>query len=1064
MQFSFAQDKTVTGTVSDALGVLPGVNVLVKGTTRRVTTDFDGKYSIKAKEGEVLVFSFVEMKSTEKTIGAGNNVSVSMQANNILNEVIVGALGIKRTKDATTTLNQVIKTKELTQASNPNVIASLTGKVSGLQINTTSNGVNGRSRIVLRGSRSIGGNNEALVVIDGAISTANALTQLPPEVVESANVIKGAQGSALYGEQGANGVIIVTTKRGSKGAKMTVDLSTSMDFETVAYLPTRQTLYGQGWADDPNFSFGGADPRNLKTFVPWENGAWGPAFTNPLFAGTTVPVGLPQADGKFLFTKWESLGSDNIKSFFNVGNIIQNSVTVNVGGEDSYVLFNAKRETREFIIEGDKLQRTSLLLKAGKRFNKFNIDASLTYSDQSTSQNNSNGLLDDLLQAATNIDVSRFKDARHENNWTVYAFNPYRLLEQNRANSKTNLFNGVIATGYEFNKHISVNYTLNSQVNNVVSDSHNDGINVGSTFYDFTPYGYTYAGAATETYQLLGGQDLASSFFETKSTRQNFYSDLVLNFNYDLTKDLNLKFNLGNNIQDNYFSVSRQGGNNLDVPGFYNIANVLNPDKPTSANLRDFNRTVRLRRVAGFYNIDLGYKDFLFANTTGRLEQTSNIQGKSFFYPSVGLSFLPTKAIESLKDNKILSYAKISGNYTVNGNTTSVPAYDTNAVSTGSAGFPFGDLAGFQITSNPTVTDIRPEIVTTKELNASLQFFDGRFGLDASVYQADTRDLISRVTTSTASGLVNNNKNVGALTNRGFEIDVNVTPLKTKDFMWNLRASYSTFKTTIESLTDDVKSVSLQQNNFIGVFAEVGEEFPLLKGTAYQRSPAGDVIVDANGFPLRTSAFQTLGRTTPDYILNFTNTFNYKGFSLTAVADYRTGHVFFSEQHSRLGTFGYLEESASQSRETGYVVPNSVVQTTPGVYVANTNPVGNGGYSATLNYFSGRYDRTGEAQVLDATTFRIREIALSYSLPSKLVKSAGLQAVRLGVNARNPFIFFGNPFTGKKSNNLGYADPEASNTVNITSPSSIATNAIGFAGLAQYPASKTYGFSLNVTF
>ena len=451
MQFSFAQDKTVTGKVEDSSGSLPGVNVLVKGTNRRVTTDFDGKYSIKAKEGEVLVFSFVEMTDQSKTVGASNVVNVTMKSANLLNEVVVGALGIKKRVDATTTNNQVVRAKELTQASNPNIIQSLVGKVSGLQINTINSGVNSTARIVLRGSRSISGNNQALIVIDGAISSAELLQQLPPDIVESANVIKGAQGAALYGDQGVNGVIIVTTKKGTKGSKMTVDFNNSVDFETVAYLPQRQTLYGQGWTD-PSFSFAAGDPRNGNgRFVPWENGAWGPAFNNPLFANTTVPVGLPQADGTFKFTKWESRGSDNIKSFFSTGNILQNSATVNIGGEDSYLLFNVKRETRDFMIKGDELQRTSFLLKAGKKFGKFNIDGNINYIVQRTSQStafdlpaNNNSMLDELLQAATNIPVEQFENAGTAHHWTVYALNPWEVNRKTRSERKSYNFNGVV--------------------------------------------------------------------------------------------------------------------------------------------------------------------------------------------------------------------------------------------------------------------------------------------------------------------------------------------------------------------------------------------------------------------------------------------------------------------------------------------------------------------------------------------------------------------------------------------------------------------------------------------
>ncbi len=1049
IQFSFAQEKTVSGVVSDATGPVPGANVVVKGTKRGTQTDVDGKYSIKAKQGETLVFSYIGSADMERPVGASNTVSLTLKAKaTVLDDILItGALGIKRQPNATTTINKVVGTKELTQASNPNVIQSLSGKVSGLQINNTGNGVNSTSRIVLRGSRSISGNNQALVVIDGAISSAGVLQQLPPEVIENVNIIKGASGAALYGEQGANGVLIVTTKRGSKTSKMTVDLNSSVDFETISFLPKRQTNYGQGWADDQNFSFGAGDPRNGQNFVTFENGAWGPAFNNPNFAGTQVPVGLPQADGTFFMTDWKSLGYNNIKPFFQTGTTYQNSVTVNVGGEDSYALLNIKKENRDFIVNGDKLNRTSFLFKAGKRFGKFSIDGNANYINQYATQTDG-GLFDDLLQSATNIPVERFANSGHINNWTVYAFNPYRLREQVRFNDRTNILNGVLTLGFKFNKHISTDYTANIQTRHTDSDQHDDGVNFANSVIDLSPY--SYAGGSVDTYANYGGQAQASSFYSSQNIGRNYYGDLKVNFDYDLTKDINFKLNVGNNIQDSYNRTIQNGGTNLDVPGFYNINNVLNPDKPATL----VNRILTQRRVAAFANLDLSYKNYLFLNATARDEVTSVIKDKSFFYSSVGMSFVPTKAFDGLKDGKVLNFMKLSASIVRNGNTTPVGIFSTNNTARIASGFPFGNLAGFQYNRNPTDPAVRPEFVTTKEANLSLGFFNDRITIDGSIYIADTKDLITSKTASTASGIQTINGNIGSLQNKGFEIDLGLTPIKTKDFTWNMRGSYSTSKAIVTSLSPGNNSVNLQSNTFIGIFAEVGEEFPLIKGTAYIRSPDGQVVVDANGNPLRTSSFEKLGRSTPKYILNFSNSFSYKGLTLTAVMDYRTGHQIYSEQVSRLSTFGYLEESADFDRSQGYVFPNSVQQTSPGVYTTNTTVVNNnlvpanGNYSAVLNYFSGRNDRTGEALILNATAFKVRELALSYSIPAKMLKDTGVDAFKFGINARNPFVVLA-------KSNKGYVDPESSNTTG---------NGQGIAQLGQYPTTRTFGFSINVTF
>jgi TonB-linked SusC/RagA family outer membrane protein len=1037
MQFSFAQEKTVTGVVSDALGPLGGANVVVQGTTNGATTDFDGNYSIKAKQGDVLVFSYTGMKQSTATVGAANKINITMQEDVLTGTevVVVGALGIKRKVDEITSSYQVVQSKELTQAVNPSVIQSLTGKVSGLQINTTSNGVNPDTRIVLRGNRSITGNNQALVVIDNAVSTANILGQLPPDVIESVNVIKGSQGAALYGEQGVNGVIIVTTKKGNKDGKMSVSINSSIDFSNVAFIPEHQDLYGQGWNTDPGFDDG---TGNLAGFVPWENGAWGPAYNDPNMPAI-VPVGLPQANGDFLYTTWTPK-KDNIKDFFQTGTLFQNGISLNVGGADSYAMLSVNRQTTDFVVAGDELVRNSFLFKGFKKLGKFSLEGNVNYITQSTSQTDSN-LYFELNQTATSIPVSRFAGGQNEHHWTVYYHSPYWKQQNIRFDNRSNIVNGIAALNYEFNKNISASYTGNIQVRNTDAQSHNNGFTNVDYEYNFTAP-YTYYGASFETYSLLGGSPETSSFYANQSSNRNFYGDLLVNFDYKLTDDISAKFNIGNNIQDNMFRITTQGGTNLDVAGFYHISNVLNPDAPSTLD----NRYVRSRKVAGFANADFGYKDYLFLNATARLEKSSTIID-SYFYPSVGVSFIPTKAFDIR--GKVLNYAKVSANYVSVGNASAVGAYAVNDLASIPAGFPFGGLSGLSYNLNSTDPNIRPEFVNTTELSVNLGLFNDRVTIDGSIYTQDTKDLITRKTASSGSGNATVLGNVGDLENKGFEIDLGITPVKNDNFTWNMRASYSAYKTKVISLAEGINSVNLQSNTFVGVFAEVGEQFPLIKGTAYVRDANGNVIIDANGLPQRTTTFEKLGTSNPDYILGFTNSFEYKGLRFVTVMDYRTGHSTYSEVLRNLAWAGHSVESVRNDRDTGYIFPTQV-ETAPGsgVYTDNTTPVNGGGYAGTLNYFSGNFDRTGEALVIDATAFRVREMSLSYSLPSKMISNIGLESFRFGINARNPF-------TVLASENKGYTDPEASNTTG---------NAQGIANVGQYPTTRSYGFSINLTF
>jgi TonB-linked SusC/RagA family outer membrane protein len=1052
MQFSFAQEKTVTGVVSDSSGPLPGANVVVQGSKTGTQTDVDGKYSIKAKAGDVLVFSFVGMTETTAKVGTSNTVNVKMQDGVNLEEVIVGAMGIKRTKDATVSAQKQIGAAELTQANNPNAVSALAGKVSGLTISSIANGVSPTLKIVLRGSRSITGNNEALVVIDNVISTATILQLLPPDAIENVNVIKGAQGAALYGAQGVNGVIIVTTKKSSKIEKLTVGVNSSVDYESVNFVANRQQEYGQGWTNDPGFDFpnlanGNPDPRNGSGFVPLENGSWGPAFNDPSFIGLQVPVGLPQADGTLIMTDWKPI-KDNIKDFYQTGATTQNGFDVNVGGLDSYITLGVNKRSSGYVVDGDQLARTSFNLRAGKSLGKFKIDGTVNYATQTTSQTDSN-LLDDLLQVAINIPISRFANSGNEGHWTVYAQNPYWMTKANRNDSRTDFFNGSVSLGYEINKNISANYIANVQLTSSNSQSHSDGWFNEGHVVDFG--GYSYYGQSIWTLADLGQLNAASSFSANQSSSSNIYSDLIFNFNYDLNQDLNLKFNVGNNIQDRTYRITSQGGDNLDVPGFYHITNVLNPSNPSSLD----NRLVQTRRVAGFLNVDLDYKNYLFLNATSRIEQFSAVKS-AYSYPSVGVSFIPTKAIDGVKSD-VLNYLKVNASYTRVGNTTAVGAYQTNDLAVLPSGFPFGSLGSLAYNSAPTDPNIRPEFVTTAEFGAQVGLFNDKINLEVSYYVAKTSDMITRATSSSGSGNSSLLTNIGDLENKGFEIDLGFSPIKTKDFKWDIKTNYSTAKTKIIALAAGATSVNLLSNSEVGIFAEVGEEFPLIKGTAFVRDPNGSIVVNANGTPQKTSTFEKLGKGTPDYILGFTNSFDYKGIKLTVVGDYRTGASAYSEAKRLLLFTGGDLETAGFDRTLGYVVPNSVQASGTG-FVANTTPALGPNYASTLNYFTTTHRTTGEANMVDAAALKIREIALSYSLPKTITDKLGLQSFRLGINARNPFVFLADGSFLKARNggaNNGYFDPEASFS---------GGNAQGYANVGQYPTTRTFGASINLTF
>ncbi|MEZ4852727.1 SusC/RagA family TonB-linked outer membrane protein [Flavobacterium sp.] len=1030
VQFSFAQQKTVTGTVSDELGPVVGANVVIKGTTTGTTTDFNGNYSIQAKQGDVLEISFVGMTNQEVTVGAANQYNVTLTEGVLLDDlVITTALGIKRKEDEIVGSYDVVKTEELTQAAAPNAVQALTGKVSGLQISTTSNSVNSSPRIVINGPKSLTGNQEALIVIDNVVSSATVFQSLPPEVIESVNVIKGQQGAVLYGQDGANGVIVVTTKMGNKEDKLSVSISSSIDLQTVAYLPLRQTRYGQGWYGEQ---------------IAVENGSWGAEMD-----GQLVPVGLPQANGEVLMAPYTG-DSDNIKDFFQTGIIKQNTISVGMGNTKSgYARLTLGRQDRDFVVSGDEYKRTNVLFRAGKQFGKLFVDGNVSYFSARTHRAASNpnsgtfALYAQLLQTATNIPVRSFEGNDNNSNWNVYYRSPYWT----RDNIRNNNVNDYVTGG------LNLKYDLNDNINFVVNSS----LRLSTT--SSTTYVNAWT-AEDDTYNDYSNRITRSSFSDSNSSFRYLYTDFLTNFDYDLTESLNFKANLGFNVNESFSKINQVSGQDLNIENtFYNFDNVLAPDLP-SAMQNDYFLD---RSVSAFANLDFGYKDYLFLNLAAR-QQYSSVLDRSVdgvFYPGVGVSFIPTKAFSGLKSD-VLNYAKVMASYTVTGNSSAVGAYNTDQIGVTSTGFPIGDLASISRNAAPTDQFIKPEISYTKDFGISLGFFKDRLTFDGQYYYTDTKDLITVVGTSSASSLTNYRTNIGELHNTGYNLDLGFTPIEAKDaegrdFEWSAKLNYSTYETIVDKVADDADELSLGTlNDQVGVFAVKGEAFPTIKGIGYQRDDQGRVIIDPNsGNPLYTSEFKTFGTSTPDFVLGFTNNLSYKGFKLTTVVDYRHGGVFYSGGKYQLAWTGNLIESAVNGRAGGFIFPNSVYQSgtdTNGnpVYTENTNIVtGGNSYNSYQTYFSNDYAfNNAENNILDKTVFKVREVALSYSLHPDAVKHLGLNSVTFGLNARDLFIWL-------PSENKFYSDPESNFTTG---------NAQGLSSIGLYPPSRTYGMSVNVTF
>ncbi|MGS2727302.1 SusC/RagA family TonB-linked outer membrane protein [Psychroserpens sp. BH13MA-6] len=1008
VQLSLAQEQTISGTVSDASGQpVPGVNIIVKGTTTGTQTDFDGNYTIKSSEGNVLVFSYLGLKTQEIVVGTSNTINVTMlEDTESLDEVIITAVGIKRKPDEITTAYENLKADEITSANNPDAVQSLAGKVSGLQINTISSGVNPTTEIRLRGVRSLSGSNAALIVIDNVISSAGVLSSLDPEIIESMNILKGPNGAALYGSRGGNGVIVVTTKKGTQGqGKLNINYTSSVTLEEIAYLPELQDRYGKGyWGEVDAF----------------DQGSWGPEYD-----GSIQPVGLPYPTvDSFRYGTYE-FKKDNMKPFFNTGVIMQNTITFSGGDSDGFYSLSGNRRTTDGVIPQDRFDKDFFALSAGKTFGKFSItgNARLTLTDQNTA----NGVYGQLAQLPSDVVVTDFDSGSNSDHWTAFGDSPYWVKDNQRTISESTLADLSAELTYQFNDNISAVLRSNIRTSNGNS--------------------YTYVNDYVAEYTITGdSRDIQSSLSVTSARSRDIYSDFIVNFNYDLTDDIGLKSLIGLNATESEGFQQTTAGELLTLPGLYTVENIS-----SGINVTDLSR--KSRQQALFANIDLNYKDYLFLNLTGRQEWDSRLQSPGrklneidFFYYSAGISFIATKALPEIKSD-FFNKMKVSGGYVKVANISALDPHQLFDTGFRPGAFPYpGGINSFLIPSSTSDINIEPEFVNTFEANLNLELLKKggipRITLDGSYSYYTNDNQILSASVSSATSVFNAIVNVGETQTNAYELDLGLTPIKTDNFRWNLNFGYAAQQTIATKITDDADILG---SGSPGIYAVQGQEWPVIRGTAYERDEEGRVVLNQNGSPRVASGIKTLGNVTPDYILNFGTEFTYKGFRLSAVADFRTGHVFYSGIYNNLTGQGRSFITAENGR--GYFIfPNSTVEgsgTTNTTVLTGPSYGGPSAYSQYQSFVqSGDFLGVDENFIIDATAFKLREVALSYTLPSDAFNNKILQGLSFGLSARNLIVLL-------PKENRGYNDPELG---------------AGIGGYGQTPPTKFYSMNVKLNF
>jgi len=1011
----WAQTKVITGTVTSATeveGAIPGVSVYVRGTVIETSSDVNGRYSLTVPEDAVtLVFSFAGMKQQEVDISGRSVVNCVMESDVAgLDEAVVTALGIKREKREITYQTRRVDNAELTAAQPTRAGSALAGKVAGLQINVQDNSVNPSTQIILRGLRSISSDNQALIVIDGSIASLGAFNDLNPNDIADLSILKGATGAALYGSLAGNGAVLVTTKKGQEREEITVGLISSFTAEKVAYLPDFQTEYGTGWEG---------------AYDAVANTNWGPRFD-----GIMRQIGPSFPDGTYQAVPYAPV-QDNILEFFNTGYTLDNTVYLSGSHETSKFYLSVGDQRATGIVPGDTYQRNTLRVNSSKKVG--NVELSLNsslFTDHTDQAGSTMGEQDRplywfLLNTATNIPLARYKDWRNDiysepsGYYNGYYENPYFCVDTNRDNDWTN----------RLTANLQASWDILSWLNMTARIASNNSWGYGKNYRD----AYTF-----DTELKPTGSNISSFLEDTQFQISNYVGDFLMTGSWNFS-DFSLKGIVGGTVMSYKSRYQYIRVNNLSIPDYYNVSNGTGIPSVTANALDE-------RQLGFFGDVTLGFRNYIFLNLSGRNDWTSTLSkgNNSYFYPGFGLSFVLTDAIDALKNNNILTYARLTAsNSTVYNDLT---PYKINETIGNNSASPYGSVNGFVLNSTTVDPDLRKEKLNATEFGANLGLFQSRIMIDISYFMTKTSDLINIIMPSSTSGLASYLTNIGSLKGSGWELSLGGSIIKSKSLTWDMSFNYSTETTIVSDISEGLDEVAVGAWGQYGLYAVVDMPYPQIKANTYVRDPQGRLVIDpATGFPRVNEDLEALGRTTPRHMMGLSTSLKAYGFTLSTTLDYRTGHVFYAQGQDVMESTGRSMVSVSANRQD-FVIPNSVIETSPGVYVENTNiPIQNG----DQRYWTDTYNNVKENYVIDATAFKIRELALIYTLPSYMIRNTPLRKVSVGFIARNLLTLLPaeNTFSDPEFNNIG------SNN-----------NTIGVGGYLQMPPTRSFGVNLNIEF
>ncbi len=1007
-----------SGNVTDENGIpLPGASVIVQGTNSGVVTDFDGNFSIETSIGETLVISFVGYASQSIMVNSNSSLSIQLTPDVLLDEVVVTALGISREKKSLGYAVSEISGDNVNTIKDNNLANSLSGKVAGLQV-SQSGSLGSSSRIVIRGNNSLGGNTQALIVVDGMpINSSIAgdgegnqytqgsndgggqpsyepsisgggITDINPDDVESVTVLKGPSAAALYGSRAGNGVILITTKKGSRSNKLGVTLKTNLYIDNPMLLPDFQNEYGQGTLGNV-FPARGGD-------TAWTGDSWGARLNGSL---------QPYYDGS---VKSYSAQPDNVKNFFRSAARKITSISLDKGSENGSVRFSYTNNSSESMIEGSDLDSHNFNLRGVADLSeKLSIDAKATYFTQEVtnraSTNGAQGLLGYTYGMPRNIVTNDLRNYQLDNPATPEEFgvitysdglvgNPYWMTLHDENTVRRNRFLGFVKINYNF------------------TDWLNAFVRVGADVTHLRDNRILKPGRHFET---DGAMRIAENSFGELN------SEFLVTANRDLSDNLNMVVNVGGNMSKRTYEGMVNSGRNFKIPTKFFINNLNEIGTP-----QEFPQSIK--KVNSLYgSVNLAYDNFLYLDGSVRNDWSSTLSedNRSYMYKSVSLSALLNTFIDPSQE--FFNLFKVRASIAEVGNDTD-PYQLFQTFSVPGAGY-----LGLTELQSPTVKlnpDLKPETVTSSEFGLELSMLNNRLTLDVAVYDISTEDLIFNIPVPAATGYQFEKTNIGKVTNKGLEIALGGTLLKTNDFSWNSSLFYSKNENTVEELSEGLESFvyNTSTDGNLSIKATEGGSI----GDIYGREWTGEV--DANGAPIASDVDVYLGNAQPEWLGGWSNSITYKDFNLSFLIDARIGGKIYSQTSADLDETGASLRSL-QYRESGVVLEGTNTETG----AANTVNISGQDYWTAMSNISENY-------LYDQDNVRLRELSIGYRIPG--VESIGLDSANLQLVGRNLFFF------SKEAEDI---DPEV-----------MLGTSLGIQGMShnQMPTMRSVGLNLTLNF